>query len=244
MAKTLMQQYYDIKNKHKDTILFFRVGDFYETFDEDAKKISKELNIVLTSRNKEKNRNIPLAGIPYHAIDNYLGRLIDKGYKVAICEQVEDPKKAKGLVKREVVRIVTPGTVMEDTILREKINNFLVSIMKKGNEYGLAAIDTSTGEFFTTQIDDENKLQAEILRYSPAEIILPSEFDKNFETQLKKIISTTVHSYDSLYFDFEYGKRLLLEHFNVISLKGLGLENMRLSVGATSAALAYIKENQ
>ena len=161
MAKTtpMMQQYSRIKNEYKDSILFFRMGDFYETFYEDAKLVSKELDIALTSRNKSGDGKIPLAGIPYHALEPYLGKLIKKGHKVAICEQVEDPKVAKGIVKREVVRLVTPGTVLETGMLNERTNNYLLSISKNNKEIGLAFVDVSTGEFLTTQLDSEDVLQ-------------------------------------------------------------------------------------
>ena len=145
----LMKQYNRIKAQYPGTVLFFRMGDFYETFGEDAVITAKALDIVLTSRAHGKDGRMPLAGIPYHALDSYLHRMVKAGHKVAICEQVEDPKKAKGIVKRDVVRVVSPGTVLEDSMLRGRGNNFLVTI-SKGNGYGLAAVDVSTGEFLAT----------------------------------------------------------------------------------------------
>jgi DNA mismatch repair protein MutS len=172
----MMKQYSEIKNRYKDSILFFRMGDFYETFYEDAKLISKELDIALTSRNKGGSERIPLAGIPYHALDPYLGRLIRKGYKVAICEQVEDPRVAKGIVKREVVRIVTPGTVLESDILDANSNNYLMSIIRGESDLGIALVDVSTGDFSTTQLEGKDlnsKLKNELMRFRPAEILMP-----------------------------------------------------------------------
>ena len=219
-----MRQYYRIKSKYRDAILFFRVGDFYETFDEDAKLVSKELNIVLTRRSKDEP--VPMAGIPYHALDAYLSRLVKKGYTVAICEQLEDPSKAKGLVKRDVVRIVTPGTLIEDTLLGED-NNFLVAIYK-GKKYGFAALDISTGEFFASEFDLQ-ALNAELLRLQPSEIIANKEINVDF----------TVKIMDEAYFyDFE---KVLKQHFGVEELQGFGIGECGLR--AAAGALKYAKEN-
>ncbi len=225
MVTPLMKQYRRIKARYRDTILFFRVGDFYETFDEDAKIVSRELNIVLTRRSKDEP--VPMAGIPYHALDAYLSRLVRKGYRVAICEQLEDPKKAKGLVKRDVIRIVTPGTLIEDSLLGED-NNFLFSVYRDGNLYGFAALDISTGEFFGGELDFHG-LNAEILRLSPAEII------SNFEMQLNLPSKVLDESY---YYDFE---EVLKEHFGVSELEGFGIGVRGLK--AAAAALKYAKEN-
>ena len=149
-----MKQFHQFKQKYPDCVLFFRMGDFYETFYEDAKLVSKELDIALTSRSKGSSERIPLAGIPYHALEPYLGKLIKKGHKVAICEQVEDPKAAKGIVKREVVRLVTPGTVLESGKLDEHTNNFLMAVNWPEKGVGIAFVDVSTGEFLTTQLDE------------------------------------------------------------------------------------------
>ncbi len=225
MVTPLMKQYRRIKARYRDAILFFRVGDFYETFDEDAKIVSRELNIVLTRRSKDEP--VPMAGIPYHALDAYLSRLVRKGYRVAICEQLEDPKKAKGLVKRDVIRIVTPGTLIEDSLLGED-NNFLFSVYRDGNLYGFAALDISTGEFFGGELDFHG-LNAEILRLSPAEII------SNFEMQLNLPSKVLDESY---YYDFE---EVLKEHFGVSELEGFGIGVRGLK--AAAAALKYAKEN-
>ena len=188
----LIKQYLAIKRQHLDAVLFFRMGDFYEMFFDDAKVASKALDIVLTTRGKEKGEDIPLAGIPYHALDGYLAKMIQKGYKVAICEQVEDPKKAKGIVKREVIRVVTPGTVVEDSLLQEKTNNFLMSLVIRKDGYGLSFIDISTGEFLASEIrgsDADEKLLGEVNRFSPAECLVPESVFK--ETQ--KASSPTQH---------------------------------------------------
>ncbi len=224
MATPLMRQYYRIKSKYKDAILFFRVGDFYETFEDDAKLVSRELNIVLTRRSKDEP--VPMAGIPYHALDAYLSRLVKKGYTVAICEQLEDPSKAKGLVKRDVVRIVTPGTLIEDTLLNED-NNFLVSIYKS-EKYGFAALDISTGEFFATEFDFYG-LNAELLRLQPSEIIANEEISLDYPI---KVLD------ESYFYDFE---KVLKEHFGVEELEGFGVGKYGLM--AAAAALKYAKEN-
>ncbi len=225
MATPLMRQYHRIKAKYEDTILFFRVGDFYETFEDDAKLVSKELNIVLTRRSKDEP--VPMAGIPYHALDAYLSRLVKKGYKVAICEQLEDPAKAKGLVKRDVVRIVTPGTLIEDTLLTED-NNFLLSIYKHDETYGFAALDISTGEFFAGELDFYG-LNAEILRLQPSEILSNSKLNLDFPIKIMD---------EEYYEDYE---KILKEHFKVAELGGFGIGEYGLR--AAASALKYAKEN-
>src|SRR4030042_6733285 len=170
----LRQQYLNIKNRYRDCILLFRLGDFYETFDEDAKIVSKELGIALTSREMGKGNRVPLAGIPYHAIDNYLSRLINIGYKIAICEQLTPP--GQGLVERDVIRVVTPGTLIEPQLLKEKRNNYLARIFIRGEGAGIAYVDISTGEFFSTQCSSEGILD-EISRINPSEIIIPDNIN-------------------------------------------------------------------
>ena len=170
MATPARQQYLDIKAKHKDQILLFRMGDFYETFDEDAQILSRELEIALTSREMGKGKKIPLAGIPYHSLNNYLGKLIDRNYAVAICEQVSDPKLKKGIVDRKVVRVATPGTIVEDSLLSSESNNFLASIIFGEKYSGIAYIDLTTSEFYTSQIAN-SEITSEISRIDPKEII-------------------------------------------------------------------------
>lgn len=246
----MMQQYDRIKNDYKDSILFFRMGDFYETFYDDAKLVSKELDIALTSRSKGAEKRIPLAGIPYHALEPYLGKLIKKGYKVAICEQVEDPKVARGIVKREVVRLVTPGTVLESGMLDERHNNFLMSISKGNEGIGIAFVDVSTGEFLTTQLEGENlnsKLITEIMRYKPAECILPESVYKDGE-MLKLIKSVDknilVTEYGDENFHQHRAYQTLISHFKTISLEGMGCESLPLSIQASGAVISYLRETQ
>jgi DNA mismatch repair protein MutS len=246
----MMQQYSRIKNDYKDSILFFRMGDFYETFFEDAKLVSKELDIALTSRNKGSGGKIPLAGIPYHALEPYLTKLIRKGHKVAICEQVEDPRMAKGIVKREVVRLVTPGTVLESGMLNEGTNNYLMSVTRERDEIGLAFVDVSTGEFLTTQLQGEDvkaKLKNEIIRFRPAESILPKELnsDSEFVRLIKKDNPDMVVSqYDDHNFEYHRAYDTLKNHFRTANLEGLGVESLPLATTASGAALSYLQETQ
>ena len=235
----MAKQYHDIKAQHKDAILFFRLGDFYEMFNEDAEKASRELDLVLTGRGSEENR-MPMCGIPYHAADNYIARLIDKGYKVAICEQVEDPKLAKGVVKREVIRVITPGTVLESNLLSEKTNNYLLAITKEKNKYGLAYADASTGEFKVTEIEEEDKLLDEINRINPAEILI-SDFVPEEPPRLAGAGSVT--SFKDTY-DTEAAEQKLKEFFKVNSLDSFGLSSVKAGWGAAAAILDYIKEAQ
>jgi DNA mismatch repair protein MutS len=246
----MMQQYSRIKNEYKDSILFFRMGDFYETFYDDAKLVSKELDIALTSRNKGGEKRIPLAGIPYHALEPYLGKLIKKGYKVAICEQVEDPKVAIGIVKREVVRLVTPGTVLESGMLDERNNNFLMSILKSGEGVGLAFVDVSTGEFLTTQLEGENlnsKLTTEIMRFKPAECILPESLGKDEAVPglIKGVdMNILVTKYEDEHFHRDRAYQTLISHFKTLNLEGMGCESLPLSIQASGAVLSYLQETQ
>lgn len=162
----MMQQYLEIKEQHKDCILFFRLGDFYEMFFEDAEIASRELEIALTGRDCGLDKRAPMCGVPYHSADSYIAKLIEKGYKVAICEQVEDPKQAKGIVKREITRIITPGTIIEGSMLNEKANNYIICIYNSSSNLGLAICDVSTGDFFVTSFKDEkNKLIDELSKY-------------------------------------------------------------------------------
>lgn len=170
----MMKHYLEIKEKYKDAIVFYRLGDFYEMFFEDAKTASRELEITLTGRDCGQEERAPMCGVPFHAAENYISKLIQKGYKVAICEQLEDPKTAKGIVKRDVIRVVTPGTVIETSMLDENKNNFIMAIFKKGLYFGIAVCDVSTGDFYATKIIENNNfsiLLDEISKYNPAEII-------------------------------------------------------------------------
>lgn len=244
-----MEQYYSAKKEHPDALIFFRMGDFYESFGEDAKMISRELEITLTSRGKGKDGSkMPLAGIPYHAIDNYLPRLVKKGYKVAICEQLEDPKKAKGVVKRGVVRVVTPGTAIDSSILTDSSNNYLMSLSREGDNFGISFLDVSTGEFLTTCIQDAfpyDGVAAEISRMHPAELILPTSLmeEPKLLHRLEEM-NLIVHEFVSDSFDPDSGRQKLMDHFGVKTLEGMGCATLPAAISSASAALEYATETQ
>ena len=217
----MMNQYFEIKNQHKDKILFFRLGDFYEMFFEDAITASKELEITLTGRDCGQEERAPMCGIPYHAAESYIARLIEKNYKVAICEQVEDPALAKGIVRREVIKIITPGTVIESSMLDERANNYLLSLYTDGRQAALSYTDLSTGEFYCTYADisDAAAVRNEINRINPAEIISNTDF------QDIKAAYSAYNILDKKYFDHEACERRLKRQFGVSSLEGLGIDN-------------------
>lgn len=229
-------QYLKIKNRYPGIIVFFRIGDFYETFDDDARITSKELEITLTSKEMGKGNRVPLAGIPYHAVDNYLYKLINRGYKIAICEQLGVP--GKGLVERDVVRIVTPGTIMEPHLLNEYSNNYLASIAVNKDDFGLAYVDISTGEFCATQLH-KSQLHDELERIKPTELLI-SENTENLELDT----TASITKLDNYWFDVEAARQVLLDHFNVITLEGFGLENQNMAVKASGAIIHYISETQ
>jgi DNA mismatch repair protein MutS len=234
----IRQQYLKIKRQYPQAIVFFRLGDFYETFDEDARIASRELEIVLTSRGMGKGRAIPMAGIPYHAVDNYLARLINHGHKVAICEQVTRPGESKGLVERQVVRLVTPGTVVEPGLLQSKSNNYLVSLASDGQTLGIAYVDISTGEFSVTQTCLARAL-IEMERLKPSEIIGPEGLDLS---GLKFAVPVTrLADFD---FDLETATRMLKEHLGVSTLDGYGCGNLPEAIRAAGGILSYIKDTQ
>lgn len=236
----IRQQYLDVKSQYPDSIVFFRLGDFYETFDHDAEITSRELDIVLTSRNVAKGVRIPMAGIPYHAVENYLSRLIEKGYHVAICEQIGEPP-AKGLVHREVVRVVTPGTVIEPGLLRGDRNNYLASVVYLENRMGIAFVDITTGEFSATEIASDDilgQIRAEILRLNPAELLLPEN-----DPQLDGI-STHVTQLPEWRFEFGKCQQILLDQFEVATLDGFGMRGLPFAVKAAGAIVQYLKETQ
>ena len=199
----MMAQYMEVKNQYKDCILFYRLGDFYEMFFDDALTASRELEITLTGRDCGQEERAPMCGVPYHACDIYINKLIEKGYKVAICEQMEDPKLAKGLVKREVIRIVTPGTNMSQAILDETRNNYLMSIFENNGAFGISLVDITTGEFKTARVPSLSKLTDEINKYSPTEIIGNGAFlscDLNFD-YMKEKMKITISEAPSHYFN-------------------------------------------
>jgi DNA mismatch repair protein MutS len=234
----IRQQYLRIKQQYPQVILFFRLGDFYETFDEDARLCAKELELVLTSRSMGKGNQIPMAGIPYHAVDNYLSRLINHGYKVAICEQLTKPGQTKGIVEREVVRLVTPGTIVEPNLLNSKANNFLVSLVIEGEQAGLAYSDISTGEFATAQTTFQRAL-SELERLKPSEVLAAKSADLN---QFR--ITAPVTRRENFDYDLETNSRLLKEHFGVATLDGFGCGNLPLAIKAAGSLLTYLKETQ
>ncbi len=244
----LMKQYRDIKRQHLDAILLFRMGDFYEMFDQDAVTASKVLEITLTARNKSKGIETPLCGFPYHAAEGYIAKLIRRGFKVAVCEQVEDPKLAKGIVKREVIRVVTPGTVLDANLLDAKDNNYLASIAPAPAGIGLAFLDISTGEFFMAEAaggDSLAELDAVLSRFNPREIVLPKaqEPDGPLMAVLRQY-TQVLNRFEDWTFDSETAKRTLLDHFKVSSLEGFGCSDMPLGASAAGAALRYIEETQ
>ena len=238
MTTPARKQYLDIKNHHKDEILLFRMGDFYETFDDDAKLVSEKLEIALTSKEMGKGEKVPLAGIPFHSLEAYLPKLINSGHNVAICEQVSDPSKSKGIVDREVVRIVTPGTITEDSLLQESSNNYLASAVIKGEMAGLSFIDISTSEFFTTEIPKE-KLFSEIDRFTPRELIIPENLD--CEIPSHTFIKTT--STPDSAFHPKWSVETLKNHFKVLTMEPYGCETMPLACQAAGAIIDYVTKN-
>ncbi|MDD3559607.1 MAG: DNA mismatch repair protein MutS [Melioribacteraceae bacterium] len=240
----LMKQYYDVKAKYPDTILLFRVGDFFETFDEDAKTASKVLGITLTKRANGKAENVPLAGFPHHAIDTYLPKLVRAGFRVAVCEQTENPKFAKGIVKRDVVEVVTPGVSLNDKLLDHKQNNYLMSIYIENENAGLAFCDISTGEFFCFETT-QSKIWSHLSSLAPSELIIAKEQKEIIESKIEKFASPLrVTKIDNWLYDFEFANSLLLNHFQTKSLKGYGIERMKLGISAAGTILKYVKETQ
>lgn len=242
----MMQHYLKTKEENKDCLLFYRLGDFYEMFFEDAKIVSKELELTLTGKSCGMEERAPMCGIPYHAVDSYLNRLIKKGYKVAICEQVEDPKLAKGMVKREVTRIVTPGTNIDAQALDETKNNYLMCIVYMADKYGISTADITTGDYYVTEVETERKLMDEVNRFSPSEIICNEPFYMSGVDidDMRNRLGISVSALESWYFADEQAKRTLLEHFKVASLEGLGLNDYDCGVIASGALLSYLYETQ
>ncbi len=252
----LMRQYSAIKERHPNALLFFRLGDFYELFFEDAIVASKELQITLTARNKEKGQPVPMCGVPYHAADGYIAKLIRKGFRVAICDQMEDPRLAKKLVKREVTRIVTPGTAIDSHVLEPRENNYLAAVVERNGALGLALADLSTADFRATEFsgpEAATRLRDELARMRPREILVPAQSDfwtralsssseiSNPEFQTSNFTETSL---DEWVFNEEYGARQLHEQFRVATLEGYGLENRPLAVAAAGTILHYVRETQ
>jgi len=239
----LMEQYHRMKSQCGDAILLFRMGDFYETFEEDAAITARILNITLTSRQKKRDGNrIPLAGIPYHALDAYLPKLVEAGHKVAICEQVEDPKKAKGLVKREITCIITPGTIIEPAMLEEGANNFLAAVVEDQGAVGLAFADVSTGEFLTTEIsatEAATKVAGELSKFRPAECITPSSTRDNILELIGEFENLSIQNLDED-LDIQKARSLLLDHFGQDNLERFGVLDKELSLWACGVVLSYL----
>lgn len=240
----LMTQYYKVKEANPDTILLFRIGDFFETFDEDAKTASKVLGITLTKRANGAAEDVPLAGFPHHAIDTYLPKLVRAGYRVAVCEQVENPKFAKGIVKREVIEVVTPGVTLSDKLLDHKKNNYLLSVYKKDDISGLSFCDISTGEFYCFEIPS-SQITQQVESISPSEILVQKR-DKEYFTNLVHKINSTIRvtKLDDWIFNFEYAKDLLLMQFKTVNLKGFGVESLTAGIISCGAILNYLQETQ
>ena len=242
----MMQQYMAIKEQYKDCILFYRLGDFYEMFYDDALTASRELEITLTGKNCGQEERAPMCGVPYHAVDVYLNKLVAKGYKVAICEQAEDPKQAKGIVKREVIRIVTPGTNLSQQALDEGRNNYLMCLVYDNNQFGLAITDISTGDFYTTEVATRKELYDEIHRFSPSEIICNDSFYMSGASldDFKDRLHVSVSTLDTWYMDEAVSVQKIKEHFRVASLDGLGLTDFPSGTLAVGALLLYLYETQ
>lgn len=242
----MMQKYLETKEQNKDCILFYRLGDFYEMFFEDALIASKELELTLTGKNCGQDERAPMCGVPYHAVEGYLNKLVAKGYKVAICEQVEDPKLAKGLVRREVTRIVTPGTNIDMQALEESRNNYLMSIVYIADQYGISVADITTGDYFVTEVSTQRKLMDEIYKFTPTEIICNEAFlvcGIDLE-ELKYKLGVTIYSLEPWYFDDEACVKILKEHFQVNSLDGFGLKDLECGTISAGSLMQYLYETQ
>ena len=244
----VMRQYREMKEQHPDTLLFFRIGDFYETFDADAELVSRELEIVLTSRSRSGDNRIPLAGVPYHAAESYIAKLISKGYKVAVCEQVGDPKGGKGIVKREIVRVITPGTVIDSPLVPPVAATYLMAVSPdaKHREWGIALLDITTGEFSASLVSHDpglDGLRSEIARYRPAECIVPSSLPEAVRQRIGDFGVVVTTCRDEI-FGGDRARQLLCGHLHVASLAGFGFDDASSAVSAAGAALGYAQETQ
>ena len=242
----MMQQYVQTKEEYKDCILFYRLGDFYEMFFEDAIVTSKELELTLTGKSCGLEERAPMCGVPYHAVDSYLNKLVSKGYKVAICEQVEDPKLTKGLVKREVVRVVTPGTNLNTQALEDNRNNYLMCVTYFDEITGISIADVTTGDYYLTEVNNKNQLMDEIIKYSPAEIICNDALMVSGIPldELRNRLGICINSLEPHYFDEEQCKKVLLKHFHVLSLQGIGIEEFPIGTIAAGSLMQYLYDTQ
>ncbi len=242
----MMQHYLETKEEYKDCILFYRLGDFYEMFFDDAKTVSRELEITLTGKDCGLEERAPMCGVPYHSVENYLNKLVQKGYKVAIAEQVEDPKTAKGLVKREVVRIVTPGTIINSSALDETKNNYLMAIVYLDRTFGVSFVDVTTGDYYVTEVSNEQALIDEIYKFTPSEVVCNDAFfvsGADLE-DLKTRLHFTLSSLENWYFSEDGCRKILLDHFHIHSLEGLGLQDYETGIIAAGALMQYLYETQ
>lgn len=246
MAKytPMMEQYLQIKNEYKYCLLFFRLGDFYELFFDDALIASRELEITLTGKDCGAEERAPMCGVPFHSADGYIAKLVEKGYKVAICEQTEDPKKTKTLVKREVIRVITPGTVLDTNILDEGKNNYIMSLLSDKTGYAISVADVSTGEFLTTEFkkEEQSKILDEIARFCPAEIV--ANDIEELDEAIYNIFGIKLTALESWNFDYENAFSALCSHFKTMNLNGFGLDNSQLSIKASGALLSYLTQTQ
>ncbi len=242
----MMQHYVETKQKYKDCVLFYRLGDFYEMFFEDAELVSRELELTLTGKSCGLEERAPMCGVPFHAADTYISRLVDRGYRVAICEQVEDPKLAKGMVKREVVRIVTPGTNVSPHSLDETKNNYLMGILWLDETFGISTVDVSTGDYFVTEVKDVRKVLDEVTKFAPAEIVCnPAFFMSGVDTDdLKNRLGIVLTSMEDWLYDNKNCEKVLKEHFHVSNLFGIGLGDMEAGAIAAGAVLNYLYDTQ
>ncbi len=242
----MMQKYMETKQEYSDCILFYRLGDFYEMFFEDAKTASRELDLTLTGKSCGLVERAPMCGVPYHSSESYINRLVKKGYRVAICEQVEDPRTAKGLVKREVIRVVTPGTNMDDDTEEKGKNTFLVSICERGGAFGISAADVSTGDYYLTEEKDQAKLFDEVNKYAPPELIVSESFlHSGFDFEgLKQRFKTSITMQPDAAFDEDSCRKFLMKHFKVNSLSGLGLDRFPVGTTAAGVLLKYLYDTQ
>jgi DNA mismatch repair protein MutS len=241
----MMSQYFSVKKEHPDAIVLFRMGDFYETFYEDAEVASRVLGIALTSRSREGDKRIPLAGVPHHAVDTYIARLVRAGHKVAICDQVEDPREAKGLVKRKVVEVITPGTVTSSLLLEDKENNYLAAIMPGGDRWGIARADLSTGEFTVSEMSDRDLLE-ELAKTAPSEILFPRDsIADELAARIRQVRpGVTLTGLDEWLFLHDSASAILCDHFKVATLDGFGCQTMPLATGAAGAVISYLRQTQ
>ena len=242
----MMQEYMKTKEQYKDCILFYRLGDFYEMFFEDAILVSKELELTLTGKDCGLEERAPMCGVPHHAVEMYLNKLVNKGYKVAIGEQVEDPKTAKGLVRREVIRVVTPGTNFNVSALDETKNNYLMCIIYVGDVYGISVCDVTTGDFYVTEVRSMRTLTDEIYKFMPSEIICNNAFYVSGIDldDIKERLHISVFSLESWYFDDTEAKKALLDHFHIHSLEGLGIGDFETGSVSAGALMQYLTETQ